>query len=145
MRGYKFLLQGCRGKQILLHCALAMFSPTSGEATFLPLGFFWTSNSCPDNLFITLNQGCTINRGENSWIRIQDNNYAKKKLRKPIKKNLFYLWTLLTPEETETSDGPYLGKFAHVFLTHGVQRPLDTKMADNSSPGSVGLPRWRAN
>lgn len=86
MRGYKFLLQGCRGKQILLHCALAMFSPTSGEATFLPLGFFWTSNSFPDDLFITLNQGCTINRGENSWIRIQDNNYAKKKLRKPIKK-----------------------------------------------------------
>jgi len=66
MRGYKFLLQGCRGKQILLDCALAMLSPISGEATFLPLGFFWTSNSCPDNLFITLNQGCTINRGENS-------------------------------------------------------------------------------
>ena len=49
------------------------------------------------------------------------------------------------PEEIETIDGSYLGKFAHVFLTHGGQSPLDTKMADNSSPGSVGLSRGRAN
>ena len=69
----------------------------------------------------------------------------QKEITKTNKKTLFYLWTLLTPEEIETSDGPYLRTFAHVFLTHSVQRPLDTKMADNSSPGSVRLPRWRAN
>ena len=69
----------------------------------------------------------------------------QKQITKTSKKTLFYLWTLLTPEEIEASDGPYLGKFAHFFLTHGVQRPLDTKMAENSSPGSVGPPRWQAS
>ena len=67
----------------------------------------------------------------------------QKEITKTDKKNPLLL--VNTPEEIERSDGRYLGKFSPVFLTHGVQSPLDTKMADNSSPGSIGLPRWRAN
>lgn len=67
----------------------------------------------------------------------------REQLRKPIERNSVQLAN--TPAKTETSDGPYLGKFAYLFFTHGAYSPCEPKMADNSSPGSVGFPRWRAN
>ena len=38
----------------------------------------------------------------------------RKQLRKPIERNTLQL--VNTPAKTETSDDPYLGKFAHLFF-----------------------------
>ena len=45
----------------------------------------------------------------------------REQLRKPIERNSVQLAN--TPAKTETSDGPYLGKFAYLFFTHGAYSP----------------------
>ena len=76
-------------------------------------------------------------------IEEKNHEYVKvyrKQLRKPIERNTLQL--VNTPAKTETSDDPYLGKFAHLFFTRGVHSPSDTKMADNSSPGPTSFPGY---
>ena len=60
----------------------------------------------------------------------------------------FYLGDVVTraeDREIRSVSGRRPDYSGELACMHGIQTPLDTKMADNSSLGSVGLPRWQAN